>query len=88
MGVKGLGAFLANSGSSADMAKTAPAAESGTIHAELARRASRDILELACGSGQLTVPLASAGLHITGLDLSEPMLSAARGARRRSKGIR
>ena len=47
-------------------------------YAELAGRASGDILELACGSGQLTVPLASAGLPITGLDLSEPMLSAAR----------
>jgi SAM-dependent methyltransferase len=47
-------------------------------YAALARRAAGDILELACGTGQLTVPLASAGLQITGLDLSEPMLSAAR----------
>ncbi len=47
-------------------------------YAELAVRASGDILELACGTGQLTVPLANAGLRITGLDLSEPMLSAAR----------
>ena len=45
---------------------------------ELARRASGDILELACGTGQLTVPLASAGLRVTGLDLAEPMLKAAR----------
>ena len=48
-------------------------------YAELARQASGDILELACGTGQLTVPLASAGLRIAGLDLSEPMLSTARG---------
>jgi SAM-dependent methyltransferase len=47
-------------------------------YAELARQASGDILELACGTGQLTVPLAGAGLRIAGLDLSEPMLSAAR----------
>jgi SAM-dependent methyltransferase len=47
-------------------------------YAELAGRASGDILELACGTGQLTVPLASAGLQVTGLDLAEPMLSAAR----------
>jgi SAM-dependent methyltransferase len=47
-------------------------------YAELGRRASGDILELACGTGQLTVPLAGAGLPITGLDLSEPMLTAAR----------
>jgi SAM-dependent methyltransferase len=47
-------------------------------YAELARQASGDILELACGTGQLTVPLAGAGLRIAGLDLSEPMLSTAR----------
>jgi SAM-dependent methyltransferase len=47
-------------------------------YAELAGRASGDILELACGTGLLTVPLARAGVQITGLDLSEPMLSAAR----------
>ena len=47
-------------------------------YAELARQASGDILELACGTGQLTVPLAGEGLRIAGLDLSEPMLSTAR----------
>jgi len=45
---------------------------------ELARRASGDVLELACGTGQLTVPFAQAGLSIVGLDLSAPMLTAAR----------
>jgi SAM-dependent methyltransferase len=47
-------------------------------YAEIAQQASGDILELACGTGQLTVPLASSGLRIAGLDLSEPMLSTAR----------
>ena len=47
-------------------------------YAELARQASGDILELACGTGQLTVPLAGAGLRIAGLELSEPMLRTAR----------
>jgi SAM-dependent methyltransferase len=47
-------------------------------YAELARQASGDILELACGTGQLTVPLAGAGVRIAGLDLSEPMLKTAR----------
>jgi SAM-dependent methyltransferase len=47
-------------------------------YAELARQASGDILELACGTGQLTVPLAGAGVRIAGLDLSEPMLRTAR----------
>jgi len=45
---------------------------------ELARQASGDVLELACGTGQLTVPIAGAGLPIAGLDLSAPMLNIAR----------
>jgi SAM-dependent methyltransferase len=44
----------------------------------LAQEASGDILELACGTGQFTVPLASAGLRIVGLDLSAPMVNAAK----------
>jgi 2-polyprenyl-3-methyl-5-hydroxy-6-metoxy-1,4-benzoquinol methylase len=43
----------------------------------LARQASGEILELACGTGQLTVPIASEGLPIAGLDLSTPMLNRA-----------
>ncbi len=35
------------------------------------------VLELACGTGRLTVPLAERGLSITGLDNSEAMLEAA-----------
>jgi SAM-dependent methyltransferase len=45
---------------------------------ELARQASGEVLELACGTGQLTVPIASAGLPIAGLDLSAPMVNRAR----------
>ncbi|MBV8842427.1 MAG: class I SAM-dependent methyltransferase [Bryobacterales bacterium] len=45
---------------------------------ELARQSSGGILELACGTGQLTVPLAAAGLPVVGLDLSAPMLNTAR----------
>jgi ubiquinone/menaquinone biosynthesis C-methylase UbiE len=45
---------------------------------ELAREASGGVLELACGTGQLTVPVAGAGLPIVGLDLSPPMLNTAR----------
>jgi SAM-dependent methyltransferase len=47
-------------------------------YVELARQASGIALELACGTGQLAVPIAEAGLPITGVDLSEPMLAAAR----------
>jgi len=45
---------------------------------DLARQASGGVLELACGTGQLTVPIAEAGVPIVGLDLSPPMLKAAR----------
>jgi SAM-dependent methyltransferase len=44
----------------------------------LARQASGDILELACGTGQLTVPIGGAGLSIAGLDLSAQMVNRAR----------
>lgn len=36
------------------------------------------VLELACGTGRLTVPLAAAGADITGIDRSRSMLEAAR----------
>jgi SAM-dependent methyltransferase len=55
-----------------------PARAHVPYYVELARRASSDVLELACGTGQLAVPIAAAGLPIAGLDLSEPMLNTAR----------
>jgi len=36
------------------------------------------ILELACGTGRLTIPLARQGFDITGLDISDAMLKVAR----------
>ena len=53
----------------------------------LAHRANGPVLELACGSGQLTVPLAAAGAEVTGLDLSTAMLARAR-ARAEEAGVR
>ena len=50
------------------------------------RRAPRRMLELGCGTGRLTLPLAAAGLaanadfELVGLDLSEPFLAHARDA--------
>ena len=35
------------------------------------------VLELACGTGRITIPIAEQGIQITGLDISEPMLSHA-----------
>jgi len=40
------------------------------------------VLELACGSGRVAVPLALAGHQVVGLDLSEAMLRRARARRR------
>lgn len=40
-------------------------------------RFGEPVLELACGSGRLTVPLAQTGISILGLDISEPMLNMA-----------
>lgn len=55
-----------------------PATAHVSYYLDLARQASGDVLELACGTGQLTAPIASAGLPAVGLDLSAPMLAAAR----------
>lgn len=36
------------------------------------------VLELGCGTGRLTIPIAQAGIEVLGVDLSETMLTAAR----------
>lgn len=41
---------------------------------EAAKRIGGPILELGCGTGRLTVPLAQAGLEVTALDISAAML--------------
>jgi SAM-dependent methyltransferase len=43
-----------------------------------ARKYGEPVLELACGTGRITIPIAEQGIKITGLDISEPMLSQAR----------
>jgi ubiquinone/menaquinone biosynthesis C-methylase UbiE len=40
-----------------------------------ARKQQGDILELACGTGRVAIPLAQSGYHVWGLDLSPQMLS-------------
>jgi len=42
------------------------------------RRFGQPVLELACGTGRITIPLAKKGVDITGLDVSRVMLSLAR----------
>ncbi len=45
----------------------------GALHGGKADRTS--VLELACGTGRVSLPLARAGFRVSGLDLSEAMLS-------------
>jgi SAM-dependent methyltransferase len=54
-----------------------PAEPYARFYGEQARRASGPVLELACGTGQLLVPIARSGLRAVGLDLSAAMLAAA-----------
>ena len=51
----------------------------------MASRAKGSVLELGCGTGRVTIPVARAGAHIVGVDRSSEMLSH---ARRRSKRSR
>lgn len=44
----------------------------------LALESAGPVLELACGTGRLTLPIAEAGVEITGADMSEGMLTVAR----------
>ena len=48
------------------------------VHLAFARRFGGPVLELACGSGRLLAPLASAGFDVTGVDSSPVMLDRAR----------
>ncbi len=43
-----------------------------------AQTAGSPVLELGCGTGRILIPVAQAGVAITGLDLSVPMLDIAR----------
>ncbi|MBV9579650.1 MAG: class I SAM-dependent methyltransferase [Chloroflexi bacterium] len=47
------------------------------LYLELARDQGGRVLEVACGSGRVLVPLAQAGLDIVGIDISPHMLSLA-----------
>lgn len=45
---------------------------------EAASRCGGPVLELACGTGRMLVPMAMAGLEVTGIDISHAMLDGAR----------
>ena len=44
------------------------------FYTELAKEAKGPVCELACGTGRVLLPLARAGINMTGLELSQPML--------------
>ena len=47
------------------------------LYLELAREHGRKVLEIACGSGRVLVPLARAGCDVVGIDVSPHMLALA-----------
>jgi ubiquinone/menaquinone biosynthesis C-methylase UbiE len=52
-----------------------------------AQAAARSVLEIGCGTGRVTIPLAAAGVDITGLDVSASMLEEAK-RKADSQGLR
>lgn len=48
------------------------------FYTEFARQHPEGVLELACGTGQLAVPIAGSGVYTVGLDRSAAMLTTAR----------
>jgi SAM-dependent methyltransferase len=53
-------------------------APQGPFYQALAEQTGGPVLELGCGTGRLTIPLARAGFAITGLDIVPAMLERAR----------
>ncbi len=48
------------------------------LYVSLAAKLPGPVLELACGTGRVTLPLARSGANVTGLDISPHMLAVAR----------
>jgi SAM-dependent methyltransferase len=48
------------------------------FYLDLARQQGRRVLEVACGSGRVLIPLVEAGLSVVGIDISPHMLARAR----------
>ena len=48
------------------------------FYVEAARESDGPVLELGCGTGRVTVPIAEAGVDVVGLDFSSAMLDVAR----------
>jgi 2-polyprenyl-3-methyl-5-hydroxy-6-metoxy-1,4-benzoquinol methylase len=48
------------------------------FYAEEARNRGGHVVDLACGTGRFTIPLAQLGINVMGGDTSKPMLERAR----------
>ena len=48
------------------------------FYGRIAQEAGGPVLELGCGTGRIAIPLAEAGHSVTGVDVSEGMLTMAR----------
>lgn len=83
---------LANSpwsrpGTVAGFSATAPNATlMGFVEGEHLRKSGLRVLDLGCGAGRNACPMAEMGLDVIGIDLSWPMLQAARDRPRRAAG--
>ncbi len=55
-----------------------PDAAMAQFYASVAGGSGREVLELACGTGRLTRPVAATGVTVVGADLAEGMLARAR----------
>lgn len=49
------------------------------LYVEYAKKCGGKVLELACGTGRVLIPIAKEGIKVTGMDISEEMLNIARG---------
>ncbi len=50
----------------------------GPFYLSLARRVGRSVLELGCGTGRITIPLAKHGFNVTGIDIVPGMIELAK----------
>lgn len=55
-----------------------PDARDVAFWVEWCREVGDPVLELGCGNGRVTIPLATGGLQVVGVDVSAPMLAGAR----------
>lgn len=61
-----------------DLEEGKPSVARIAFYSELAESVGDPVLEIACGTGLVAIPVAARGLDVTGVDLARPMLEYAR----------